>query len=99
MLQAKAVEFHKRFKDGEENFTASVGWLDRWQLNISGKKVSADSSEIEPFNLKLRDLILEHGLTSDQIFNCDETGLNFRMLPTKKLATQSKQMRVDAKNE
>jgi hypothetical protein len=52
MLQAKALEYHKNFKDGEETFTASEGWLDQWkrygirQLNISGEKLSADSSEI-----------------------------------------------------
>ncbi|XP_046686190.1 jerky protein homolog-like [Homalodisca vitripennis] len=96
MLQAKAVEFNKRFKDGEANFSASDGWLDRWkkrygirQLNISGEKLSADSSEIESFSLRMKELILDHGLTSDQIFNCDETGLNFRMLPNKTLAAQS----------
>lgn len=96
MLQAKAIEFHKRFKDGEANFSASDGWLDRWkkrygirQLHISGEKLSADSSEIEAFSLKIKDLVLDNGLTSDQIFNCDETGLNFRMLPTKTLAAQS----------
>lgn len=31
MLQAKAVGYHKNFKDGDENFTGSDGWLDRWK--------------------------------------------------------------------
>jgi transposase-like protein len=43
ILQAKALEFHKHFNEGEEKFTASIGWLDRWKkrfgvrnLNITG---------------------------------------------------------------
>lgn len=35
----------------------------------------------------MRDLILEHMLTSDQIFHCDETGLNFRMLAAQREKT------------
>lgn len=96
MLQAKALEFHKKFKDGEEKFTASEGWLDRWkkrygvrQLNISGEKLSADSSEIAEFQKNMEEIVLKEGLTSDQIFNSDETGLNFRMLPSKTLAAKS----------
>lgn len=55
------LEFHKRFKDdGEENFRASDG-----RLNILGEKLLADSSEIETFDIQMRGLILEHGLTSD----------------------------------
>ncbi|XP_046666442.1 jerky protein homolog [Homalodisca vitripennis] len=46
MLQAKAVEFNKRFKDGEANFSACDGWLDRW------KKSNSSGS------LKLRPLLI-----------------------------------------
>lgn len=93
MLQAKALDFHKVFADGDEPFTASSGWLMRWknrygvrQLNISGEKLSANESEVDVFEEKISNLILSEGLTSDQLFNCDETGLNFRMLPNKTLA-------------
>lgn len=96
MLQSKALEFHDIFKDGEDTFTASDGWLDRWkkkygirQLSISGEKLSADSSEVSEFQSKIKEIVLKDGLTSDQIFNSDETGLNFRMLPSKTLAAKS----------
>jgi hypothetical protein len=59
------------------------------QLNISGQKLSADTSEIATFYSKLQETVLENGLTSDQLFNCDETGLNFKMLPSKTLAAKS----------
>ena len=43
MLQQKALKFREEFKEGDPNFTASVGWLDRWKkryrvrhLNIWG---------------------------------------------------------------
>lgn len=56
MLQAKAIEFQKKFKDGEDNFSASDGWIYRWkkkygirQLNISGEKLSANASEVVEF--------------------------------------------------
>uniref|UniRef100_A0A1B6GWK2 HTH CENPB-type domain-containing protein n=1 Tax=Cuerna arida TaxID=1464854 RepID=A0A1B6GWK2_9HEMI len=95
ILQAKALDFHKSFGDGDEPFTASSGWLMRWknrygvrQLNISGEKLSGNETDVTVFEEKIRKLILSEGLTSDQIFNCDETGLNFRMLPSKTLASQ-----------
>uniref|UniRef100_A0A1B6LHZ8 HTH CENPB-type domain-containing protein n=1 Tax=Graphocephala atropunctata TaxID=36148 RepID=A0A1B6LHZ8_9HEMI len=98
MLHTKALDFHKKFKDGEESFTASDGWINRWkakygvrQLDISGEKLSADHSEISEFRSKLEDFIIENGLTSEQLFNCDETGLNHRMLPTKTLASRQEQ--------
>lgn len=96
MLQAKAIEFQKKFKDGEDNFSASDGWIYRWkkkygirQLNISGEKLSANASEVVEFQSKINEVVLNEGLTYDQIFNCDETGLNFRMLPSKTLAAKS----------
>lgn len=94
MLQAKALDFHKMFDDGED-FTASSGWLDRWkkrygirQLNISGEKLSADCDEVVKFKESFKNLIAKENLKMEQLFNCDETGLNFRMLPSKTLAAK-----------
>ncbi|KAJ8887217.1 hypothetical protein PR048_013432 [Dryococelus australis] len=48
ILQAKALEFHKKFMHGKDSFTASDGWLDWWnkhsirQRNIAGEKLSAN---------------------------------------------------------
>lgn len=92
ILQEKAVFFRNQFKEGED-FTASVGWLDRWkkrygvrQLNICGEKLSADTSVVQAFQNRIEDIILTEKLTPDQLYNCDETGLNFKMLSSKSLA-------------
>ncbi|XP_071039932.1 jerky protein homolog-like [Parasteatoda tepidariorum] len=84
-----------QFKEGEEDFAASVGWLDRWkkrygvrQLNICSEILSADTSAVQAFQKRIEDIILTEKLTPDQLYNCDETGLNFKMLPSKSLASK-----------
>lgn len=95
MLQEKAVFYQNTFKDGEEGFTASAGWLDRWkkrygvrQLSVCGEKLSADTAAVEPFCRLIKELMDKENLTLDQVYNCDETGLNFKMLPAKTLASK-----------
>lgn len=96
ILQEKALKFQKEFNEGDADFTASVGWLDRWkkrygirQLNICGEKLSSNVEEMEKFKKRFQELIEAEGITGDQIFNCDETGLNFKMLPSKSLAART----------
>lgn len=97
ILQEKALKFYEELKEeGESGFTASNGWLDRWkqrygvkQLSICGEKLSADPSTVGEFTIKFHELIEKEGLTGEQIYNCDETGLNYRMLPAKSLALKS----------
>lgn len=83
--------------DGKEKFTASDGWLSRWknrfgirQLNICGEKLSAENQreELETFKRRFQRMIEKKGLGGDQIYNCDETGLYFRMFPSKSLVSQ-----------
>lgn len=94
ILQEKALFFRNELKEGEDDFTASVGWLDRWkkrygvrQLEMCGEKLSADSEAAVQFCDKFQRLIKSENLTPDQLYNCDETGLNFKMLPSKTLAS------------
>ena len=74
-------------------FKASSGWLWRFcrchgirELSLEGEKLSADDSGIEIFRKKLQDIMEQEGLTLEQLYNCDETGLQYRMLPDKTLA-------------
>ena len=74
----------------------SHGWLHRFkerhgirQLKLQGEALSADSSALEPFKRKLHEFIETQQLTLHQLFNCDETGLFWRMLPNKTLADSS----------
>lgn len=80
---------------GDEKFAASNGWLTRWKHQykvtsfvISGEKLSADFSAAESFKLQFDQLIREENLAPCQIFNADETGLNFKMLPKRTLGVR-----------
>lgn len=95
ILQEKALFFRNKLDEGEKDFTASTGWLDRWkkrygirQLEICGEKLSADSEVVGGFCEKFQQIVKIENLTLDQIYNCDETGLNFKMLPSKTLASK-----------
>lgn len=94
ILQQKAIMISKQFPE-TDRFTGSSGWLDRWkkrygvrQLTICGEKLSADVSSIEKFKQDFKKLIKHCGYTCDQIYNCDESGLNYKMLPSKTLASR-----------
>ena len=70
----------------EGEFTASEGWLDRWKthhgiryVTISGEKLSADDEGAKEFSLKFKKIVEENELAPDQVYNIDETGLNYRM--------------------
>jgi hypothetical protein len=58
------------------------------QLNITREKLSACTKEIATFTTKLAKIIEEEDFSSDQMYNCDETGLNYKMLPSKTFAAR-----------
>ncbi|KAK9710493.1 hypothetical protein QE152_g25985 [Popillia japonica] len=96
ILQQKALHFPNEFNKGDPVFTASVGWLDLWkklygirQLCVCGEKLSSNIEEMEAFRKRFQEVIKSESLTGDQIFNCDETGLNYKMLPSKSLAAST----------
>lgn len=77
-----------------ESFKASTGWLDKFKtrhgirnLSIQGEKLSAGEETVEPFLLKLQKVIEERGLTPEQIYNTDETGLLWKCLPQRTLVS------------
>lgn len=93
IIQEKAKLLAEMLGEEGTNFCASSGWLDRFknrygirQLQLSGEKLSADNDAVDVFKTEFLDFT--EGLTKDQIFNADETGLNFKMLPKKSLASQ-----------
>ncbi|XP_057332063.1 tigger transposable element-derived protein 2-like [Microplitis mediator] len=76
ILKKQALLYNKRL-NGSENFTASDGWLARFKKryglknkHIHGEKLSAD---------------LEGSISLDCIYNCDETGLYWKMMPNSTL--------------
>ena len=78
-------------------FKVSRGWLWRFcirhgvtQLSLQGEKLSSDRTALEPSKKQLQKLIERENLTLQNIYNCDETGLCYRMLPNKTLTAWSK---------
>ena len=99
ILQEKALEFYEEFKkDNDPKFVASTGWLDRWkkrygvrQLSICGKKLSGDTEGMFQFKENFQKFIEVEGLTGKQLYNCDKTGLNYKLLPVKSRAFNEQQ--------
>ena len=56
---------------------------------LQGKKLSADTEAPEPFKKELQDVMECEGLTLEQIYSCEATGLYYNMLPTKTLAIKA----------
>lgn len=91
MLCEKATQFSKQLND--DKFVASEGWKWRFcrrhgirNLSLQGEKLSSDKEAVEPLVSSFLKYIKERSLSPDQVFNCDETGLYFRLLPEKTLA-------------
>lgn len=96
IIQERALFFNEKL-NVEKEFKASSGWLHNFknrhgirELNIEGEKLSAASIEIiDKFKSEFQQMIENEGLTREQVFNGDETGLNYKALPTKTLAAYS----------
>ena len=98
IMQAKARDLHKRLSEARsdgavQEFTASSGWLWRFcqrhsirQLSLQGEKLSADKPAADRFIPEFQAFVKDGGYSLDQVFNCDETGLYYKLLPQKSLA-------------
>ena len=96
LLCEKALELSKMIYGNDSSFSASEGW--RWrfgkrhgihELVEHDEQLSADRPAAESFVESFRTFVADENFSNDQIFNCDETGLNFRLLPNRTLATAS----------
>lgn len=93
-VKAKAI-FTEMYPEKEDNaFVASNGWFGKFKrrygirvLTIGGEKLSADLSQITPFIHRLRAQMLEMNIGENQLYNADESGLQFRLLPTRTYVT------------
>nr|XP_024218404.1 jerky protein homolog-like [Halyomorpha halys] len=95
LIKAKATSLHSSL-NAEGDFHASEGWLHRWkkrhgiqQFTISGEKLSADQEAATAFIDLFRNILVNEELSTEQVYNLDETGLNFKMLPNKTLAAKN----------
>ena len=96
IVQAQAEKFDRNLNGEDSSFKASTEWLDRFkkrhginQVSVSGEIRSADSEAAQTYPDQLQDIIDEGGYSPEQIYNADETGLCYRMLPGKTLAVKN----------
>lgn len=87
MLIEKAKDFYKQMRLTEP-CVFSGGWLWRFKarhgikkLDASSEKQVADHQAAEQFCGFFRNLAAEHGLSPEQVYSADETGLVWRCLP------------------
>lgn len=88
LLSQKAEEFGKLL---DRDFKCSAGWLNRFKhrYNINSCRVSGEAKSIfyEETENWLESVwpTLRKGYTNDEIYNADETGLFFKLLPDRAL--------------
>ena len=107
ILQHKAQELFKTvYPSSDVEFLSSRGFVRRFRirhgiriLKITGEKVLSDYQAIEPFIKKLSSVISEMGITPDQIYNADESGLYYKLLPTRTLVTEQEKVAPGRKVE
>ena len=58
------------------------------QITIAGEMRSADSESANAYPATLKNIIDDGGYLPDQIYNADETGVYYKMLPDKTLASK-----------
>lgn len=89
-IKATALKmFPKIYPDKKStDFNASDGWFTKFKRRhgirfkkICGEILSSDTTMITPFVHKLRAKMDEMGITTAQLYNADESGLFYRMLP------------------
>ena len=93
ILKAKAEELSKALAPSTtvESWTCSSGWLSRWKVrhnikfrSICGKNAAVDQEVCDDWKQRKLLPVLRRYDPSD-IFNADETGLYWRLLPTKRM--------------
>lgn len=95
IVREKALQFyHQLHGEGSDKFKASPGWLDNFkrrhgirQLRVVGEALSAEVDRIQPFIEMLHKKIQDGGFAVEQLYNADETGLVWRLLPSKTLVS------------
>lgn len=87
MLSMKAKFFYSEITS-KTDFSASKGWLHRFKsrygirlMKITGEKLSNDDSCVETFRKNFLEKVKD--LCPSQVYNADESGLLWRVLPNK----------------
>ncbi|XP_071508886.1 jerky protein homolog-like [Diadema antillarum] len=95
-LKIQALKFNEAYLSdgigGSPDFKWSAGWLQKFKerhgirgLSVQGEILSANPPAVDPFLNKLEEIIADGELSREQIYNCDETGLYWKVLPHRTL--------------
>ena len=97
LLMGKALQlFPPVYPDDHDptSFKAETGWFKRFKdrhgirvLSVQGESQFAASASVDPFKENLQKIIEKKGLTLNQVFTCDETGLYWKLMPNKTLVS------------
>ena len=92
VLVAKAREFASRLNYPENDFKGSNGWLSCFKQRrgiasrkLHGEASSVDSTAVNTGRADLKTLLAEYSMRD--VYNIDETGLFYRMPPSRSLTT------------
>ncbi|XP_007903916.2 tigger transposable element-derived protein 7-like [Callorhinchus milii] len=93
-LQQAAKRFAQILE--KENFVASSGWLHRFKIRhglhnnkLTGEATSTDIGAVGPFKEKLKGIIFRENLSKSQLYNAEESGLFWKLLPSNTRASRS----------
>ncbi|CAM4354979.1 unnamed protein product [Caretta caretta] len=59
------------------------------QIAVSGEKSSADADAAQSYPAKLREILQAEGYSEEQVYNADETGIYYKVLPDKTLVVRT----------
>ena len=83
---------------GKQKFTRSNGWLEKWkrkynikELRISGESGDVEGPTVDSWLERLPELVT--GYAQNNIWNMDETGLFWKVLPDRGFGLKGKQCR------
>lgn len=95
IFKQKALYFYENIYK-KTDFRASDGWLTKFKtrygirlLTVTGEQVSSDHAAVSPFIERFRQTIVELGLCDEQVYNADESGLFYKLLPKKSYVHQA----------
>lgn len=88
LICEKALEMNEKL-GGPDDFKASTGWLQKFKCRNGIRELQCqkesllltESSDVEKFKKTLRLFVEKKGFSQDDIYNADETGLNWKVLP------------------
>ena len=105
MLKEKAMAIKEQLKSSDfDDFRASDGWLDCWKTTyfvkerqIVGEAGDVSTETVTSWMERINELI--EGYSLENIWNMDESGCFFKVLPDKELVEKGKQAKGGKKSK